>query len=75
MNTVNMREHLERFEHFRTLERVNTQKNRPPNRQPIHLILTKNRAYFFWNFNAPEFMQYRRPVGLGPSSKTCPRCP
>src|ERR1035437_2387300 len=20
-------------------------------------------------------MQYRRPVGLGPSSKTCPRCP
>jgi hypothetical protein len=23
---------------------------------------------------AKEFMQYRRPVGLGPSSKTWPRC-
>src|SRR4051794_24473134 len=22
-----------------------------------------------------ELMQYRRPVGIGPSSKTCPRCP
>src|ERR1700678_146273 len=21
-----------------------------------------------------EFMQYRNPVGFGPSSKTCPRC-
>src|SRR6516162_8440489 len=26
------------------------------------------------NFNAAEFMQYRSPVGGGPSSKTCPRC-
>ncbi len=23
---------------------------------------------------AAELMQYRSPVGLGPSSKTCPRC-
>ena len=34
------------------------------------------RAYFAGtNFIAPEFMQYRNPVGLGPSSKTCPRWP
>ena len=26
------------------------------------------------NSNAREFMQYRSPVGLGPSSKTCPKC-
>ena len=26
------------------------------------------------NRSATEFMQYRKPVGLGPSSKTCPRC-
>jgi Alpha/beta hydrolase domain len=26
------------------------------------------------NRNAAEFMQYRKPVGAGPSSKTCPRC-
>src|SRR5260370_27358670 len=26
------------------------------------------------NRKATEFIQYRRPVGLGPSSKTCPRC-
>ena len=24
--------------------------------------------------NAAELIQYRLPVGLGPSSKTCPRC-
>src|SRR2546423_3772001 len=26
-------------------------------------------------FNAAELMQYRRPVGRGPSGKTCPRWP
>jgi hypothetical protein len=26
------------------------------------------------NRSAAEFMQYRRPVGLGPSSNTCPKC-
>ncbi len=31
--------------------------------------------YFaFSNFNAAEFMQYRKPVGFGPLSKTWPRC-
>src|ERR1700751_517097 len=28
---------------------------------------------FFTNFSEAEFMQYRRPVGCGPSSNTCPR--
>ena len=27
------------------------------------------------SFSAAELMQYLRPVGSGPSSKTCPRCP
>jgi hypothetical protein len=27
-----------------------------------------------WCFKEIEFMQKRRPVGVGPSSKTCPRC-
>mmetsp|Transcript_6306 Transcript_6306/g.25207 ORF Transcript_6306/g.25207 Transcript_6306/m.25207 type:complete len:81 (+) Transcript_6306:2124-2366(+) len=27
------------------------------------------------NFIAAPFMQYRKPVGGGPSSNTCPRCP
>src|SRR6266480_6595059 len=26
-------------------------------------------------YSASEFIQYRLPVGCGPSSKTCPRCP
>ena len=25
-------------------------------------------------FNDAEFMQYRNPVGFGPSSNTCPKC-
>ena len=25
------------------------------------------------NFNATEFIQYRKPVGAGPSLKTCPK--
>ena len=29
----------------------------------------------FSNFSAAELMQYRWPVGSGPSSKTWPRCP
>jgi len=29
----------------------------------------------FTNSIAAEFMQYRSPVGFGPSSNTCPRCP
>lgn len=27
------------------------------------------------NVRAAPFMQYRRPVGSGPSGKTCPKCP
>src|SRR6185295_13565429 len=27
------------------------------------------------SLSAAELMQYRSPVGSGPSSKTCPRCP
>jgi hypothetical protein len=30
--------------------------------------------YLFSNFSAAELMQYRFPVGRGPSSKTWPRC-
>ena len=30
--------------------------------------------FFGSNFNAAELMQYRSPVGLGPSSNTWPRC-
>ena len=32
--------------------------------------------HFFSGFNSSdaEFMQYRKPVGAGPSSNTCPRC-
>src|SRR6185503_11174226 len=29
--------------------------------------------FFFSKSSAAELMQYRSPVGLGPSSKTCPR--
>src|SRR5215470_17046719 len=32
-------------------------------------------SYCFTNFSEAEFMQYRNPVGRGPSSKTWPRCP
>ena len=33
------------------------------------------RAYAaFTNLNDAEFMQYRSPVGRGPSSNTCPKC-
>ena len=28
----------------------------------------------FTNLNDAEFMQYRSPVGRGPSSNTCPKC-
>jgi hypothetical protein len=31
-------------------------------------------SYFFVKTSDTEFIQYRRPVGLGPSSNTCPRC-
>jgi hypothetical protein len=27
------------------------------------------------NFKETELIQYRNPVGFGPSSKTCPKCP
>ena len=30
--------------------------------------------FFFTNVIAAEFMQYRNPVGFGPSSNTCPKC-
>lgn len=30
---------------------------------------------FSVNLSARELMQYRFPVGVGPSSKTCPKCP
>ena len=33
------------------------------------------RHYAATNFIAAEFMQYRSPVGAGPSGNTCPRCP
>src|SRR5882672_6200198 len=34
-----------------------------------------SRRYFpFSKFSDAELMQYRCPVGLGPSSNTCPRC-
>src|SRR5438552_3007863 len=37
-------------------------------------ILCVLRAYFFGsNSSARPFMQYRRPVGSGPSGNTCPR--
>ena len=29
---------------------------------------------FFSKLSDAEFMQYRNPVGRGPSGKTCPRC-
>src|ERR1051326_6146544 len=35
---------------------------------------TKLNPYFFTNFIAAEFMQYRSPVGRGPSGKTWPKC-
>src|ERR1051325_3821463 len=31
-------------------------------------------SFFSMNSSDTEFRQYRRPVGLGPSSNTCPRC-
>src|SRR5579872_2451785 len=34
----------------------------------------KKLNYFSLKFKATEFMQYRNPVGFGPSSKTWPRC-
>jgi hypothetical protein len=38
-------------------------------------VLTPNLSHpRFTNFNDPEFMQYRKPVGSGPSSNTWPRC-
>ena len=41
------------------------------------LVLTFDSLEFFGflaNFSDALFMQYRFPVGFGPSSKTCPRC-
>src|SRR5882724_1230624 len=38
-----------------------------------HALLPSNQSGT--NFRAAPFMQYRRPVGLGPSSNTWPRCP
>jgi hypothetical protein len=38
-------------------------------------VLTPNLSHpRFTNFNDPELMQYRKPVGSGPSSNTWPRC-
>src|ERR1035437_7412306 len=40
-------------------------------------LAPEDRFYFFSaarKSNAAEFMQYRSPVGAGPSSNTCPRC-
>ena len=34
----------------------------------------KNYFSFGSSFSDTELMQYRSPVGLGPSGKTCPRC-
>src|SRR5580698_6019816 len=45
---------------------------------PQELVMVNGRARSCYacltNFIATEFMQYRSPVGRGPSSKTCPRC-
>src|SRR6185437_8827327 len=32
------------------------------------------KSHFLSNFSAAELMQYRSPVGFGPSGKTWPRC-
>src|SRR5579859_2234281 len=40
-------------------------------------IRQSDESYFFSagrRSSAAEFMQYRNPVGAGPSSNTCPRC-
>jgi len=38
----------------------------------VTLLLPCNLIYFS-SFSEIEFIQYRRPVGFGPSSKTCPK--
>src|ERR1700675_24016 len=31
-------------------------------------------SFYFWSsFSAAELMRYRKPVGVGPSSNSCPR--
>src|SRR5262249_43012445 len=52
----------------------------PNKTAPIHILHRRSLTactlltYCFSNFSASELMQYRKPVGCGPSSKTWPRC-
>ena len=41
------------------------------------ILVVDNMNYFFslfLKFNDAEFIQYLKPVGLGPSGNTCPKC-
>ena len=37
-------------------------------------VMLKCIIYFSSNFKETELIQYLKPVGLGPSGKTCPKC-